>query len=132
MPKKYIWNAKYTIQHRIEHSQTTECIQYYIHETKSCELPKYAFLFVLVPTIVIKKSRKYRKNTHKKMIHIRRKFILFIVAIFFSKITVFVINYFFFFCCYIFHFTIALKNKTNFLQNGVCYLALMLILRYFK
>ena len=26
--KKCIWNAKYTIRHRIEGSQTTECIQY--------------------------------------------------------------------------------------------------------
>ena len=39
--KKYIWNAKYSIQHRIDRSQTTKCIQYNIHDTKSCELPKY-------------------------------------------------------------------------------------------
>ena len=39
--KKNIWNAKYTIQHRIECSQTTKCIQYNIHDTKSCELPNY-------------------------------------------------------------------------------------------
>ena len=41
MPKKYIWNAKYPIQHRIEHSQTTKCIQYNIHDTMSSELLKY-------------------------------------------------------------------------------------------
>ena len=33
------WKAKYTIQHRIERSQTTKCIQYNIHETKSYESP---------------------------------------------------------------------------------------------
>ena len=38
--KKYFWNAKYTIQQRIERSQTTKCIQYNIHDTLSCELPK--------------------------------------------------------------------------------------------
>ena len=37
--KKYIWNTKYTIQHGIERLQTTKCIQYNIHDTKSCELP---------------------------------------------------------------------------------------------
>ena len=36
--KKYISNAKYTIQHRIEPSQTIKCIQYNIHDTMSCEL----------------------------------------------------------------------------------------------
>ena len=41
--KKYIWNAKYTIQHRIERSQTTKyystnSIQYNIHDPMSCEL----------------------------------------------------------------------------------------------
>ena len=40
MPKKYIFNVKYTIQHRIERSQTTKRIQYNIHD-KMCELPKY-------------------------------------------------------------------------------------------
>ena len=39
--KKYIWNAKYTVQHRIERSQTTKCIQYNIHDTMLCEFPKY-------------------------------------------------------------------------------------------
>ena len=39
--KKYVWNAKYTIQHRIERSQTAKCIQYNLHDTKSCELPNY-------------------------------------------------------------------------------------------
>ena len=34
--KKYIWNAKNIIQHRIEHSQTTKYIEYNIHDTKSC------------------------------------------------------------------------------------------------
>ena len=37
--KKYIRNAKYTIQHSIERSQTTKCIQYNIRDAKSCELP---------------------------------------------------------------------------------------------
>ena len=37
--KKYIWNENYTMQHRIERSQTTKCIQYNIHDTMSCELP---------------------------------------------------------------------------------------------
>ena len=32
------WNAKYTIQHRIERSQTSKSIQYNIHDTMSCEL----------------------------------------------------------------------------------------------
>ena len=41
--KKYIWNGKYTIQHSIERSQTIKCIQYNIHDIKSCELPKYSF-----------------------------------------------------------------------------------------
>ena len=44
MPQKYISNSKYTTQHRIERSQTTKCIQYNIHDTMSCELPKYLFL----------------------------------------------------------------------------------------
>ena len=39
--KKYLWNAKYTIQHRTERSETTKCIQYNIHDTISYELPKY-------------------------------------------------------------------------------------------
>ena len=39
--KKYIWNSNYTIQQSIERTQTTKCIQYNIHDTKSCELPKY-------------------------------------------------------------------------------------------
>ena len=39
--KKYNWNTKYTIQHCIELSQTNKCIQYKIHDTKSCELPNY-------------------------------------------------------------------------------------------
>ena len=39
--KKYIWNTKYTIQHSTERSQKSKCIQYNIHDTKSCELPKY-------------------------------------------------------------------------------------------
>ena len=34
IPKKYIWNAKYTIQQSIERSQTTKCMQYNIHDTK--------------------------------------------------------------------------------------------------
>ena len=38
--KEYIWNAKYTIQHRIERSQTTKCIQYNINDTMLCELSK--------------------------------------------------------------------------------------------
>ena len=45
MPKIYIWKAKYTIQQRIERSQTTKCIQYNVHVTKACELPE---LIVLV------------------------------------------------------------------------------------
>ena len=50
--KKYISNAKYTIQHRIEPSQTIKCIQYNIHDTMSCELPTsvkknlYFFLYL--------------------------------------------------------------------------------------
>ena len=39
--KKYIWSTKYTIQHRIERSQASKCIQYDIYDTMSCELPKY-------------------------------------------------------------------------------------------
>ena len=39
--KKYIWNAKYIIQHRIGRSQATKCIQYTIEDKMSCELPKY-------------------------------------------------------------------------------------------
>ena len=72
MPKKYIWNTKYTIQHSIECSQTTKCIQYNIHDTKSCKLPKYrnmkvercttdrkvAVLRLLFTTIIIKRMRK--------------------------------------------------------------------------
>ena len=45
MPKKYIWNAKYRIQHRIERSQTTNCIPYNIDDTKSCELPKCCVVY---------------------------------------------------------------------------------------
>ena len=40
MPKTYILKAKYTVPHIIERSQATKCIQYNIHDTKSCELPK--------------------------------------------------------------------------------------------
>ena len=54
--KKYIWNAKYTIQHRIERSQTTKCIQYNIHDTISSELPKY---FI---------TELYRENSHTLLI----------------------------------------------------------------
>ena len=39
--KNHIWDSKYTIHHSIERSQTTKCIQYNIHNIKSCELPKY-------------------------------------------------------------------------------------------
>ena len=39
--KKYILHTKYTIQHSIERSQTSKCIQYNIHDTQSCELPIY-------------------------------------------------------------------------------------------
>ena len=39
--KIYIWNAKYILQHWIEHSQTTKCIQYNIHDTMSFELDTY-------------------------------------------------------------------------------------------
>ena len=39
--KKYIWNTKYTIQHSIERSQTSNCIQYNIHNTMSYEFPNY-------------------------------------------------------------------------------------------
>ena len=41
MPRKYIFNTTYTIKHSIERSQTNKCIQYNIHDTKSCELPNY-------------------------------------------------------------------------------------------
>ena len=37
--KKYIWNEKYTIQHRFVRSQTSKSIQYNIYDTKSCEFP---------------------------------------------------------------------------------------------
>ena len=40
-------NAKYTIQHRIERSQTIKCIQYNIHDTMLCELPKHIILILL-------------------------------------------------------------------------------------
>ena len=46
--KIYIWNAKNTIQHRIERSQTIKCIQYNIHDTMSCELPNCFSLFSLL------------------------------------------------------------------------------------
>ena len=52
MPKTYIWNAKQTIQHRIERSQTTKCIQYDIYDTMSCELPNclsIMFIYVSIP-----------------------------------------------------------------------------------
>ena len=39
--KNYIWNGRYTLQHRIERSQTTNCIQYDIHDTMSYELPNF-------------------------------------------------------------------------------------------
>ena len=40
IPRKYIFNTTYTIQHSIERSQTNKCIQYNIHDTKSFELSK--------------------------------------------------------------------------------------------
>ena len=46
--KKYIWNAKYIIPHRIERLQTTKRIQYNIHNTKSCELPNFFHIFLNV------------------------------------------------------------------------------------
>ena len=57
--KKYIWNMKYTIQHSIERSQTTKCIQYNIYDTMSCELPTYVLKicigFVLLNCLNAKK-----------------------------------------------------------------------------
>ena len=52
--KKNIWNTKYTIQHIIERSQTTKCIQYNIHDTKSCELPNYLlYISYLILRIIL-------------------------------------------------------------------------------
>ena len=54
--KKYIWNAKYTTQHRIERSQTIKCTQYNIHDTMSCELPN---CWCSCPTYVCKKLKMF-------------------------------------------------------------------------
>ena len=53
---KYIWNTKYTIQHRTECSQTAKCIQYNLQDTKSCELPNCLLTFDV-------KYREHKANT---------------------------------------------------------------------
>ena len=45
--KKIHLECKMHNKQRIERSQTTKCIQYNIHDTKSCELPNYHQIFYL-------------------------------------------------------------------------------------
>ena len=47
MPKKYIWNTKYTIQISIDRSQTKKCTQYNLHDTKSVHCLILIFYFIL-------------------------------------------------------------------------------------
>ena len=44
--KKCMWNTKYIVQHSIECLQAIKSIQYTIHDTKSCELPKYILMYI--------------------------------------------------------------------------------------
>ena len=53
------------LQFTIEHSQTTTCIQYNIHDTKSCELPIYLYLCTYV--YIIRTYIRIPKNSLKRV-----------------------------------------------------------------
>ena len=62
--KKYTFGIQKTIQHCIEHSHTTKCIQYNIHDIKSCELPNYLRCF----HVTVKKcGQRFTSSEYKKV-----------------------------------------------------------------
>ena len=69
------------IQHSVERSQTAKCIQYNIHDTKSCELANYVLwivVFLIMVFILMTRDIKIIIKTH-----LITKILLFIYIIFF-------------------------------------------------
>ena len=65
--KKYISNTKYTIQHRIESSKTTKCIQYNIHDKMSCELPNCFFLAIFADILNSTRLKIFKNKNYIKL-----------------------------------------------------------------